>query len=256
MDKKRRLRLQERSKGASKLFDFDGANAVLYKDEPIHIDSGNHNRSQFTYYGEMSRLPARLATLKSTKVTKKEVMLPRRQRTKGDPLSDEVYLPFHRKMKRDEKFMTGSDKNRIANEIDNFRMQLMHLQQNNWARQLPKLTYINDKLDAEELLWKRQATIAELRKLVLKYENWEARNEQCLADIKESESRRNPRAADSEPVEEDDNDEAILALTLIQEQREKERLEKLGPLLRLLLHNGFDLVFGPLQYPRIEPLLF
>lgn len=255
MEKKRRLRLQQRSRGASRLFDFDGSNAVLYKDAPMFIDHGSSKRRPFTYYGDMSRLPERKATLKSTKISRKEIVLPRRQRTKSDPLSDDVYLPFHRKMKRDEKAMTGSDKNRIANEVDNFRMQLMLLQQNNWARHLPKMTHINDKSDAAELLWKRQATAAELLRLVLKYENWEARNEQCIADIKEFESRKNPKAVDSEPVEEDDSDELILALTLVQGEREQQRLEESGPLLRLLLHNGYDLVFGPLQFPRIEPLI-
>ncbi|PVH18998.1 hypothetical protein CXQ85_001292 [Candidozyma haemuli] len=234
---KRRLRSQERSKAASKLFDFDSANALLYKDEAIRIDRSGRSegRQPFTYYGEMSRLPERQATSKSTKVSKKEVVLPRRQRTKEDPLGDEVYEAFHRKMKRDEKSMTGSDKNRIANEIDNFRMQLMLLQQNNWARHLPKMTYINDKSDLEELSWKRQATFKELQRLVQKYENWETRNEQRLAEIKEFESRRDPDAPDSEPVDEDDADDAILAQPSVQEEREQERLEELGPSSRLIL---------------------
>lgn len=254
---KRRLRLQERSKAASKLFDFDSANPLLFKNRPIHIDnsSSRQHRQPFEYYGLMSRLPERLATSKSTKVTRKETEYPRRRHLKTDPLSDDVYLPFHRKMKRDEKFMTGSDRNRIANEVDNFRLQLMLLQQNNWARHLPKITYINDKSDMAELLWKRQATVAELQRLVLKYENWCTRNELRLADVKDFESRKSPNAADSDPVEEDDSSDVILGDTHLREEREAERIARYGPPGRLKLRNGYDLVFGPFQYPRIEPLI-
>ncbi|PIS57587.1 hypothetical protein CJI97_000631 [Candidozyma auris] len=253
---KRRLRSQENSRATSKLFDFDYVNGLLFKNEPLYIDRAkftNRKHQPYRYYKDLCRLPEKLAISKPTKVTKKEVVLPRRQRTKRDPLSDDVYLPFHRKMKRDEKSMTGSDKNRIANEVDNFKMQLMLLQQNTWARHLPKITYINDKSNPAELQWKRSATFAELQRLVQKYENWDQRNEQCMADIKEFESRKDSNEADSEPVEEDDSDEAIMANQYLQQEREEERLSKFGPSSRLVLHNGYDLVFGPFIHPRIEP---
>lgn len=150
-----------------------------------------------------------------------------------DPLPDSLYVPFHSKMKREEKSMAEVDKNKLANEIDNIQQQLQLLHENLWLRNLLKVAYIRDKSDPTELSRKRQLAITELQRVLDKFTDWLRRSLQRLSEIRENEP--------------DSDDEGVLADVANGHIQASE-----PPIYRLNLRNGHALVFGPCIYPRIE----
>lgn len=243
--KKRKLRLGDPRTKTAKLFSFDAINKLLFREQRIRIDrTSKVSHSRPYHYFEDTQLPN---ISKKTPLERKEALLPRRQRNKADPLPDEVYHGFHRRMKREEKVMTGADKNKILQDVDTLRNQLQLLRQLGWARHLPRITAVNDINDLDELAEKRKLTEIQIERLLKKFTNWEERNSALQEDIKAFHE-----GLDDEPW--DDSDESILVRPVedIQKERLAKRLEKHGHTLRLDLHNGTALVAGPYDYPHFE----
>lgn len=159
-------------------------------------------------------------------------------------------------MKREEKIMTGTDRARILTDVDNLRTQLQLLRQHDWQRHLPRITLINDKNDINELTQKRKLTETEIERLLKKFSNWEQRNNWLQEDVRafEGDSDSIDEEEDLEEDEDEDDDEESILTKPIEELQAKlleKRRERDGFPIRICLRNGFDLVAGPYQYPRI-----
>lgn len=266
-EKKRALRLADplRAK-SSKLFNFGSVNPLLYLDTAIDIDvvSPATSAHHYHYYGQACQLPHIAA--KETDLKHKELLLPRKQRTRADPLADAVYSGFHKRMTKEERSMVESDRSRVMKEIENLRDQLRLLLQNDWVRQLPRITLVEDRKDMVEMARKRTLTQMEIRKLLNKYSDWEDRNLRLFREAKKFEASANgvveatwrlgedsDLSDDTDSDDSDDSDETILTLSLqaIKEERERKRIDRNGPSLRILLHNGYDILLQPDQSPRV-----
>lgn len=244
--KKRNLRLGDDKKAkASRLFNFSSVNEYLFQNKSFRIDrkAGPSASRLYEYYCD--ELPTDLH--KETALKKEDILLPRRSRNCRDPLDDELYHGFHRKMKQGEKSMSVADKSRMLFEVDNLRSQMELLKQHDWVKHLPRITAIEDKTDMEELSFKRKLTIIEITKLLEKYVRWEARNEALQMDMKLFENSAECNDDDSDCSE----NIVIQPLTQLQEQRVKKRLHKDGSSVRIQLHNGYDIVYGPYQHPKV-----
>lgn len=264
-EKKRALRLADNSKTkSSKLLDFDVANPLLYKDHNIRIDriSPLITDNLYHYYGAACKKPAIAA--KETDLKYKEKLLPRRQRTRADPLDDELYYGFHRRMTKEEKSMTGSDRTRMMLEIESLKEQLSLLLQHDWARHLPRIVFVQDRKDVDEMTRKRSLMEHELRRLLGKFANWEARNARLLRDAKRFEQHANGGPVsngfhssddndDDSSDESDETEESILAESLenLKVKRQLEREAKNGLAVRIWLRNGYDILQVCDQSPRI-----
>lgn len=263
--KKRALRLADSPKLKNlKLFNFALVNQLLYLDKPIPVHLTSLGSSHlYQYYKQACKLPE--ISPKETDLRYQPLLLPRRQRTRADPLPDDWYSVFHRRMAKEEKSMAESDRTRVMMEIENLKDQLRLLLQNDWARQLPRITFVEDKKDMDEMTRKRKLTQTEIRRMLSKYVNWEERNKKLLREFKRFEDqspaenglRRSYRDVDLDDESEnsddsDDSDEKVLVnLQDLKRQREAARMWKVGSSTRILLRNGYDILLQPDQIPRI-----
>lgn len=253
---KRKLRLGRLARNKPEVFNFDSANPLLYKEQPIISVSESSNFSPYVYFGETCQSPSIKPIRKDIKY--KATILPRRQRTRQDPLTDEVYHSFHKKMKREEITMSLLDKKRMLLEVQNLEGHLRPLSLTEWMRQLPKITHIVDRSDPSEMARKRDLTKMEIGKLLKKHTEWKELTDQLLKKIARFESnrfRKRDPAEDSELESDGDDDDENIVLGLLeklQAARAERRLERQGLPTRIILRNGFDLVFGPCKFPTIE----
>ncbi|GEQ70092.1 hypothetical protein JCM33374_g3768 [Metschnikowia sp. JCM 33374] len=251
--KRRKLRSSDSStKNASLLYNFDNVNQLLHKDGRIRLDfNGSCSaETKYEYFGKSSwDTPD---TLKKTlDIRHEETLLPRR-RTKNiiDPLPDDVYGAFHRRMKKDEKSRTLTDRARMYFEMDNLKSSLELLQQHDWNKHLPHLTMIKDRNDIDELLWKRNATIQEIEKTLAKFSNWEARCADLSTDMKRFESSHNMALLDED---DDDSDESILrdSLDQLAKKRKQQRIKRYGRPMKIFLGNGHHIRYDPYLTPTV-----
>lgn len=241
--KQRKLRSKE--DGATQVvFNFDKINTLITHNRPIAIDNDSCTENLYRWYEDDAQMPAAATTAKTVNLKVLDQLLPRRNKLKLDKLDDKVYETFHKKMKKEEKNMTNSDRLKIMSEVDNLRTQLLLLNQYDWIRHLPKVTHINDIKNYDELVAKRQLTIREITRLLKKYDDWKRRNDRLQQDIKEFEHHG---------INSDDEDESILRVPLdqLQQQRVAARLEKDGPTIVLNLRNGHGILMGPYVVPRV-----
>lgn len=255
-NKRRRLRLSNEDTGVSeiaKLYNFDDSNDLLYKDQKILLDTVTDVKklSKYKYFKERSQLPR--IPKRSLQMETLPIILSRRRKHKVDPLSDDAYVVFHRRMMKDERSCTAADKSRIVFEMDNLRAQYELLQQHDWVKYLPSVTRIKDRQDSNELQRKRKLTLAEIERTFAKYSNWETRDTALAYEIKtfESGSAKGSQGAN------EDEDESILSVPFEQMLRARyaERAQRYGFCFRLRLGNGFDLVSNPylLHRASIQP---
>lgn len=282
---KRRLRLGRDGKGQSRLFNFESVNSLLYQDREIGIcsslesdDFKTKNFKRYAFYGQMAELPK--LKNKETDLKYNESLPPRRQRLKMDPLPDQHFETFHRRMKREEKNMTGADRSKMMSEIETLKSQLRLLRQHDWMKHLPRITLVKDPKDRSELQRKRELTEKECLRLLNKYYSWEKRNENLENDIRlfnknmhsdnahssklargrkdrhndddNNDDDDNDEEEDLDDLDDDDEDIFLSDLAALKAKRQERRIEKYGPSIRIVLGNGYDLVGGPFQYPRIE----
>lgn len=241
--RERRLRSKdETNKPVQQTFNFDNISPLLFRNEEIKVNEGNSYDDLYSSFEDVN-FPASHKTSKLINLKVIDRLLPRRNKSKPDPLADSNYEAFHKKMKKEEKNMMNSERLKIMSEVDNLRSQLSLMRQYDWVRHLPKITYIRDIRDYEELLRKRQLTIDEIGRLLKKHDDWRRRQETLLNDIKKYD----------QGIDSDDDDESILSIPMstLQEKREKERVLRNGPIIRLALHNGYEILMSPYAIPKI-----
>lgn len=240
--KERKLRSKE--DGTNKvLFNFDKINRLITDNEPIIIDNDVTTTNMYRWYEDDARIPEAAKTAKSVNLKLLHQLLPRRNKLKLDKLDTSVYEPFHKKMKKEEKNMTNSDRMKIMAEVDNLRSQLQLISQYDWIKHLPKITHINDLKNYNELVQKRELTVREITRLLKKFDDWKRRNDRLLQDIKDFEHGINS----------DDEDDSILRVPIeqLQQRRMEQRLEKDGKTVVLNLRNGYGILLGPYVVPKI-----
>ncbi|OBA21635.1 hypothetical protein METBIDRAFT_41438 [Metschnikowia bicuspidata var. bicuspidata NRRL YB-4993] len=253
-EKRRKLRLSdEQTKNTALLYNFDNLNRLLYGDGRICIDrdSPATGENQYKYFGEASWAFNKVVMPKLG-VRQRQSELPRRRRRNHDPLEDHVYEIFHKRMKKDERSRTLTDRGRMYFEMDNVKSQLELLLQHDWNKHLPQLTVIKDRSDVDELLAKRQATIRELERTLAKFANWESRTASLAAEIKSYEGHP-AQGKNFQDDDADDDDESILDKPLEQlaKQRQQSRLAKHGRPFSILLGNGHKIRYNPYLTPTV-----
>lgn len=243
--KRRKLRLSDGPTASSLQFNFENINKLLFLHEPLQVKAVPEDWGKpYRYFHSAIEIPP--VTKKQVTITSHDTILPRRNRVRSDPLPDELYLPFHRRMKKDEKSVTTSERDRIYFEMDNLRAQLQHLKGNEWQRYLPVTTVITNKVDQEELHRKRELTILELERILARLAGWEGRCNKLASDLKRFEKKQG-QFLDSDCSD----DESILSESFlkIRAAKSRKRLYEYGAPCRILLRNGYSISFNPYRDP-------
>lgn len=245
--KKRKLRLNdELSSSNAKLLDFDKGHVLLALNQPIILSRDSSSKELRCVTSQEQELQL----IKRNPVKFNLLATPiRRQRNCQDPLPDEFYLSFHRRMRKDERSVTLVDKSRLHFDIDNLRGQLALLNQHDWIKHLPSMVILNDRNDYDELVKKRRLAVREIAKTLDKFENWEARTAAHAITVKKF------MRGDLGLGDEDDSDGYILrtSLATLAKERAALRMALHGTPVRLVLRNGYDLLAMPHRKPRIVP---
>jgi len=236
----RKLRSKDgRNDKRATLFNFDNINKLVYRDVVITVKKPSDFVNVYCH-SQDCQLPDTSQVQKASNLT--EIRLGddgRVQRKVADPLPDDVFMMFHKKMKKDERVMANEDRLRILSEVDNLQTQLNLLNQYDWVRHLPSICSINDVRDYDELVEKKDLTVLEIENSLRKYDSWKRRSDQLAHDIK-----ANLDASDGDK-------EYTLPLETIRANRKRENRQKYGPVIKLYLNNGYLLVIDPIQPPRI-----
>lgn len=249
-EKKRKLRLNhELNAPNSKLLHFDDGSPLLTLHQPILLTrSGKIPSDLLKQCISSDTSQPQLANRKP--VVFRELDLPsRRYRNTQDPLDDELYLTFHRRMRKDERSVALTDKSKLHFDIDNLRGQLELLNQHDWVKHLPLMVHLNDRNDYDELTKKRIMARREIKKTLEKFQDWEARCVAHAATVKKF-LKGNIGLGD-----EDDSDGLILSRSLssLAKERAALRIALHGMPVRIVLRNGYDLLAMPHRKPRIVP---
>lgn len=235
-----RSRASRRQPQGTILFNFEKVNGLIYCDEEITISPAVSSDKLYTeLLPEGSFVPPKRP---STTVVTQEVVRPRRTRNNlPEPLPDEVYEVFHRRMKREETVMTNADILRLLLEIDRLKDHLRVLKSLEWTRHLPTITVVNDKTNTKEMEHKRKLTIAEIERLLANFELW------C---IRQDRLRTENRYLESHEIASDEEDVFSISLEQLRSRRQKQK-RSLLPHLTLDLGNGYALISEPAKTPRI-----
>lgn len=108
-------------------------------------------------------------------------------KTLVDPLSDETYTSFHKKMLKQENRMHQFDVNQGINEAERLDLIYDKLDLPNWVSTLQRVTIINDPTDEKELLEKKIMTKQHIKSLLNKYNRMQKRNrflQKCIKRIR------------------------------------------------------------------------
>lgn len=108
---------------------------------------------------------------------------PSRPKPTQDPLLDELYLPRHRRMERQEKRIQMIEKEKAAVELDRFMHQKNSLTGPNWKKDILSITVINDPNDDNELKLKRDLTLADINLYLVKYKSWKTRQKEVREKV-------------------------------------------------------------------------
>lgn len=233
---------RRRQSAGSTLFNFERVNGLVFRDERITISPSVSADRLIT-----DPVPANvLATFRrpASSVTFRETTRPRRTRHNlPEPLPDSLYLPFHRRLKRDETLMTNADVLRLLLEIDKLRDHLRILHSLEWSRHLPSVTIVNDRTDSAEMDRKRSLTVLEIERLIASYELWCGRQDALRAEN---------RLLDTQNVASDDDDVFAISLDQLKKRRHREKVAAL-PRVKIDLGNGFCIYSEPAKDPAIVP---
>ncbi|KAK6200918.1 something about silencing, SAS, complex subunit 4-domain-containing protein, partial [Scheffersomyces amazonensis] len=244
-ESKRKLRSNDDSSRIANtaLFNFDNINQILYRDKSITVTTELSFTNPYVYNGNIDINKKNSTTSKVSNVQVTHDLIPRRSSKLNDPLDPSIYDIFHKKMKRDERIMANEDRSRILSEVDNLQSQLQLLHQYDWIRYLPSICYINNPQDYDELEQKLALTITELDKLIRKHDNWRRRNDALNNEIKEFDTGLRHVVIE--------HDEYTADIATLRERRRVERRKRLGPTIRLKLHNGYTLIIDPIHPPTV-----
>ncbi|RKP30380.1 hypothetical protein METBISCDRAFT_27458 [Metschnikowia bicuspidata] len=246
-EKRRRLRLHhDASTQRSALLDFDAGHALLSLNEPLLLDDSppHAGRTRYTTCAGnepvVTRMPPMFRPPESPG---------RRPRSAPDPLADDVYAVFHKRMKKDERSVALADKSKLYFDIDNVRGQSKLLNQHDWVKHLLSMVVLRDRNDYAELARKRQLVWSDIQRTLGKFADWEARSAAHAATVK------NYLQGNIGLGDEDDADALILTrpVASLAKERAALRIAQHGTPVRLVLRNGYDLLAMPHRKPRIVP---
>lgn len=117
--------------------------------------------------------------------------LPKKQQQ--DPLADEVYIPYHRRMERTEKRVQNVEKEQSALDLDHLSNLVKLLNEDTcWRKHIGKLVLISDKDRDEDLQKKRELALRELQGYFAKYQRW--RSKMALQRQKEARMRQKAKS--------------------------------------------------------------
>ncbi|CEP61455.1 Sas4p LALA0_S03e03246g [Lachancea lanzarotensis] len=93
----------------------------------------------------------------------------------ADPLSDELYTSYHRKMQRQEVRMVNQDKVQSETEAERLRGILEGLESQNWLKTLLHTTKIRNSGDFEEISCKRRLTQDAINNMLANFSDFKNR---------------------------------------------------------------------------------
>lgn len=178
-----------------------------------------------------------------------------------DPLTDELYIPYNRRMEKEEKKMINWERDKIYSEADKMKSQLASLQQNDWMKTLPTITYIRDPRDQDELLEKKTWTIESLNALLRRFEDWKKAEDKVLGKVRApspSTIMQDPFKYYTNKISNDllqdsdtDEEEESMSVAQIRRHRLKKKLNKYGPIIKIKFGNQV-IIAEPFKATRIE----
>ena len=101
-----------------------------------------------------------------------------------DPLCDETYTSFHKKMLKQENRMYQFDVNQGVNEAERLGLIYDKLDLPSWVSTLQRVTVINDPTNENELLKKKTLTKQHIKTLLYKYNRMQKKNRLLQKNIK------------------------------------------------------------------------
>jgi something-about-silencing protein 4 len=181
-----------------------------------------------------------------------------------DSLDDEVYLPYHRRMEKEEKKMTNRDREKIHSEADKMKSQLESLQSTEWHKVLPIITYVRDPKNITEMSEKRQWTIDCLNGLLSKFDDWKKREDRVMGRNRShiiathtllNDLRLYTRLNKYDYIGTSDTDEEEedVSIEEIRRRRIRKRTEDFGPVIKIKF-GGNVVVAEPFKATRIDRL--
>lgn len=241
----RKLRSKDDRSKKYNLFHFENTNGILYEGHRLGISLGTEADNYYKYYPDKNKNTYNL----KVKETRSEIefitdSLPRLSKKK-DELHDNVYTLFHRKMMREEKTMSNTEREKVNSEIDNYFSKLNSLLLDGWVNILPSITYIKDKNDYAELVHKKDLTIQEIRRLIDNFENLRKRQDSLNVEVK--------RWYAGTTKGNDTHSEFGMSIDQIKEKRLREKLKK-GPVIKLRLHNGYEIIIDKNGMPKLKKI--
>lgn len=253
-DPQRRSLRSKDAKADASLFNFEEDPSIINGDEPLVIAD---------VVGEP--LTFDLPSGGTDFVTDLQCVGPsskRKLRWRADPLDDELYGAYHRRMEKEEKKMLNRDREAFCTEADTLRSQLSQLNQSDWAKSLSMITYIRDTRDMNELHEKRQWTIASLEAMLAKFDEWKRREDHFLGRVRSHSLTPPTEGVDFrfytnlnkfDYIGDSDTDEEEEQLTVqqIRQRRKCHGTSKFGPVIRIRM-GGKQLVAQPFEDTRIE----
>lgn len=227
------------------LFNFENINKLIYRNQKIKVTHKTSYNNLYKYFGDKeTTVPDRIN--RSNNIEFHEELPHRKSKQKIDMLDDSTYELFHRKMKKEERSMANIDRSRILSEVDNLNSLIQNLNQYDWVRHLPNITHVNNIRDYDELESKKNITIEEIERILIKFDNWKKRQDKLASDIREYDNNRLHYI--------NNEDEFLLPIEYLREKNLKERRKEIGPTIKLNLRNGYVLVIEPFANPRIDKL--
>lgn len=242
MSEKRVLRKRQSQENDHSLFSFDHINPYVSGDKPIGICKTNKKLKEYTY-SEDSQIPVvAKRDAKVEKVADSRLESPRKSKLRADPLDDKLYLGFHKSMTKREVSMANHDNLKVLSDMEVLTSQKNMLTQYNWTANIAKITSIKNPRDQDELIKKRDLTIAEINKRLVKFQNWKKRQELLKSEVKFHEHS----------ITKGKVNEYSLLMEELREKRKKERLDAYGGTLKIILNNGYYLMIDPVAPPVIK----
>lgn len=121
---------------------------------------------------------------------------PRRAALSGakDPLSEDHFVVYHRRMEREEKRMQSIERERSLGEVDRVLAQRGILTGPSWRNDIRYITRITDTDDETAIDFKRRLTLQEIEAYLQKYRDWKKREALVKAQKRAGGSQGNPLA--------------------------------------------------------------
>lgn len=184
-----------------------------------------------------------------------------------DPLSDDVYEAYHKKMVRQETRMITSDTHHSELEAEQLQNVLDGLDVASWRTFLPKITVVKNVDDEEELERKKTLTQETIHAMLQKYKDMKktisihSRKQRNLMIDPFSKIERMYSKVDRSSVvgynSSSDTDEESMDIADIRSRRKQIRQKTFGSsiVVPLSLHTGphsrFAIVAEPLRHPIV-----